>query len=213
MHDAFQNMDDIAAQKALLRKELKTRRAALAGQPAQQRQLALESKAICSAILRHCIYTQAPLILAYCAVSGEADIGAVIAQALADGKKAAIPRVHSNTQMDFYLLNADTTLASQTERGVFGIAEPYGSLVRLDADDIPHGTLILTPLAAADAHGGRLGHGRGCYDRYFARIPASVRICGCALAYQLCPHIPMQPHDRRLDFLACADGVHTCTQP
>ena len=57
--------------------------------------------------------------------------------------------------------------------------------------------LIVTPLLAFDARGGRLGQGGGYYDRTFAALPDAVRI-GFAYAGQEIENLPVEPHDIRL---------------
>ena len=57
--------------------------------------------------------------------------------------------------------------------------------------------LILTPLLAFDAAGGRLGQGGGYYDRTFAALPDAVRV-GFAYAGQRVDHLPLEGHDVRL---------------
>ncbi len=57
--------------------------------------------------------------------------------------------------------------------------------------------LILTPLLAFDARGGRLGQGGGYYDRTFAALPGARRI-GFAYAGQQVDRLDLEPHDMRL---------------
>ena len=57
--------------------------------------------------------------------------------------------------------------------------------------------LIVTPLLAFDAQGGRLGQGGGYYDRTFAARPDAVRI-GLAYAGQRVDLLTMERHDIRL---------------
>lgn len=57
--------------------------------------------------------------------------------------------------------------------------------------------LILTPLLAFDATGGRLGQGGGYYDRTFAALPDVLRV-GFAYAGQQVENLPLEPHDMRL---------------
>jgi len=57
--------------------------------------------------------------------------------------------------------------------------------------------LILTPLLAFDAHGGRLGQGGGYYDRTFAVLPGAARV-GFAYAGQEVERLSLEPHDMRL---------------
>jgi 5-formyltetrahydrofolate cyclo-ligase len=57
--------------------------------------------------------------------------------------------------------------------------------------------LILTPLLAFDAFGGRLGQGGGYYDRTFAARPDALRI-GFGYLGQQVARLPMESHDIRL---------------
>ncbi len=57
--------------------------------------------------------------------------------------------------------------------------------------------LILTPLLAFDAHGGRLGQGGGYYDRTFAVLPDATRV-GFAYAGQQVERLTLEAHDMRL---------------
>ncbi|WP_029086146.1 5-formyltetrahydrofolate cyclo-ligase [Brevundimonas aveniformis] len=72
-----------------------------------------------------------------------------------------------------------------------GIAAPINIAPEVTPD------LILTPLLAFDAFGGRLGQGGGYYDRTFAAHPDALRI-GVAYAGQAVARVPMEPHDIRL---------------
>ncbi|WP_286950412.1 MULTISPECIES: 5-formyltetrahydrofolate cyclo-ligase [Brevundimonas] len=66
---------------------------------------------------------------------------------------------------------------------------PLSEVVRPD--------LILTPLLAFDARGGRLGQGGGYYDRTFAMLPDAHRV-GFAYAGQAVDRLDLEPHDIRL---------------
>ena len=57
--------------------------------------------------------------------------------------------------------------------------------------------LIVTPLLAFDAFGGRLGQGGGYYDRTFAARPGAIRI-GFAYAGQAVERLALEAHDIRL---------------
>ena len=58
--------------------------------------------------------------------------------------------------------------------------------------------LIITPLLAFDAEGGRLGQGGGYYDRTFAQMPSVSRI-GFAYEGQYLASLPKEPHDGLLN--------------
>lgn len=86
----------------------------------------------------------------------------------------------------------------------FGTAEPPADADVLVPD------CMLVPLAAFDRRGGRIGYGRGYYDRAIARIaaargaaPATV---GIAFSLQDVESVPEEPHDRRLDRILTERG-------
>jgi len=58
---------------------------------------------------------------------------------------------------------------------------------------------ILVPGVGFSPSGGRLGRGRGYYDRMLADLPG-VR-CGVAFDLQVISELPLEPHDARLDHL------------
>jgi 5-formyltetrahydrofolate cyclo-ligase len=65
--------------------------------------------------------------------------------------------------------------------------------------------LIITPLLAFDARGGRLGQGGGYYDRTFAALPDAIRV-GFAYAGQQLEILPVEPHDIRLHGVLTESG-------
>jgi 5-formyltetrahydrofolate cyclo-ligase len=82
-------------------------------------------------------------------------------------------------------------------KGGFGVCEP--------GPDAPEcfPKVLLVPLAAFDRRGGRLGYGKGHFDRSIAALSAMHPVIAIGLAYamQEVPSVPAEPHDRRLDFI------------
>jgi 5-formyltetrahydrofolate cyclo-ligase len=68
--------------------------------------------------------------------------------------------------------------------------------------------ILLTPLAAFDAQGHRIGYGKGHYDQALARLDEMGRRIAVGLAFscQQVDAVPSEPHDRRLDFLLTERG-------
>ncbi|MCZ8313929.1 5-formyltetrahydrofolate cyclo-ligase [Phreatobacter sp.] len=71
--------------------------------------------------------------------------------------------------------------------------------------------VLITPLAAFDARGHRIGYGKGHYDRALARLDEMGRriAVGVAFACQAVDAVPHEPHDRGLDFLLTETGFRT----
>jgi len=80
-------------------------------------------------------------------------------------------------------------------KGGFGVREPGP-----DAPEVFPKALIV-PLAAFDRRGGRIGYGKGHFDRAIAALEAQhpVLTIGLAYAVQEIGQVPVEDHDRLLD--------------
>jgi 5-formyltetrahydrofolate cyclo-ligase len=83
----------------------------------------------------------------------------------------------------------------------FGTMRPVGGILVPD--------VLLIPLLAFDAAGGRLGYGGGFYDRTLAGLPGRFRM-GCAFAAQQVDAVPVGPYDIPLDAVATEHGIIRC---
>ena len=63
--------------------------------------------------------------------------------------------------------------------------------------------IIILPVLAWDANGGRLGYGGGFYDRYITKIEEIKKIIkvGLAFSYQSVKKVPIDQYDKKLDFI------------
>ncbi|WP_281277362.1 5-formyltetrahydrofolate cyclo-ligase [Hankyongella ginsenosidimutans] len=84
-----------------------------------------------------------------------------------------------------------------TAPGFQGIPEPDARLPAVVPD------VLLVPLLAATLAGGRLGQGKGFYDRTLATTPAFA--VGLLYVVQLVEALPLDPWDRALAALATPD--------
>lgn len=94
--------------------------------------------------------------------------------------------------------------------GAYGILEPRDELrgvaarqVELRAID-----LVLVPGLAFDRGGGRLGSGRGYYDRLIPRLRDDVVLIGLAFACQMVEKAPAAPHDVPVNFVVTEDAIY-----
>lgn len=89
-------------------------------------------------------------------------------------------------------------------QGPFGIRRPRAPEIYTGAIEA-----VVVPGLGFTADGGRLGYGKGFYDRWLAGHPDACRI-GLAYAAQVLPMLPIEAHDERLDILVTEEGVkHT----
>ena len=81
-------------------------------------------------------------------------------------------------------------------RGAFGILEP-----RVDSPIVPLDEIdaFFCPGMAFAPHGGRLGRGKGFYDRLLSQARADAHKIGIAFPSQIVPNTHCEPHDILMD--------------
>ena len=127
-------------------------------------------------------------VAVYRAIGSELDTNALALALVRQGRTLCLPVVlQTDAAMIFRRWSPDEPL----ELDQAGVPAP----LPLAETVIP--ALILTPLLAFDAHGGRLGQGGGYYDRTFAALPDVIRV-GFAYAGQQVENLPVEGHDIRL---------------
>ena len=100
----------------------------------------------------------------------EVDTFALLYSIWAAGKKTVVSvSDFSNGSMEHFSISADTVL----KENHFGIPEPVidHTTERIDPKDID---MVIIPLLAYDQNGGRVGYGKGFYDRFLSSCKASV---------------------------------------
>jgi 5-formyltetrahydrofolate cyclo-ligase len=88
----------------------------------------------------------------------------------------------------------------------FGAMEPTAAEV-VDPFEID---VVIVPGVAFDRAGGRVGYGRGFYDRYLRRLRGDVAAIAVAFAEQVVDSVPAGAIDRRVDAIVTEDEVIRC---
>lgn len=120
-----------------------------------------------------------------------------------DLKKVAFPRMSSQSNLEFALVESPEDLVG----GRYGILEPSAGCPQVS---LTESDLIIVPGLAFDRGGGRLGRGAGYYDRALARAGGSKgrpRLCGVGFAVQLLDEVPMTLLDVRMDAIATEEEL------
>jgi 5-formyltetrahydrofolate cyclo-ligase len=94
-------------------------------------------------------------------------------------------------------------LDSPRERHWYGFDQPAAGSVEVRDDDI---AVVLVPGLAFDRLGGRLGHGKGYYDRLLARLQGRSLLIGITGGY-IVAELPTEAHDVPMTHLAGEFGV------
>ncbi|MBU1540859.1 MAG: 5-formyltetrahydrofolate cyclo-ligase [Alphaproteobacteria bacterium] len=128
------------------------------------------------------------IVAVYRAIGSELDVDALLLALSRAGRELCLPVV---IERDAPMIFRRWSPGEPLELDEAGVPAPFPLAEVVEPD------LILTPLLAFDAQGGRLGQGGGYYDRTFAARPAALRI-GFAYAGQEVDALPLESHDIRL---------------
>lgn len=180
--------------KAELRQELDGRRRALLAEE-WERQAALAQEAL----VRSAWWASAGTVMLYQPIGREMPVDRLVAAALADGKRLALPRCERHRVMHARLWDG---AAAALVRSKFGILEPAEF-----APIVPPGELdlVVTPGVGFDREGYRLGWGGGFYDRYLPKVRGAK--VGIAFGVQIVERLPQEAHDVRLDGVVTEAGL------
>ncbi len=145
---------------------------------------------------------QSEVIALYSAMGSEAPTARLAEYCIDIGKTLAFPAVTGDSPLEFRQVDNIELL----ETGYQNISEPGANCPVVTPD------LIITPMIAFDRSMGRLGQGKGHYDRSFAVHPDATRI-GLAWSVQEAKNIPMQPHDVTLDMIVTESEIIQRVEP
>jgi 5-formyltetrahydrofolate cyclo-ligase len=134
----------------------------------------------------------------------EIDSRPLMARLMEEGCRLALPRVE-----DRVLVFREWRIGDPLEPGSFGTSVPALTSEAL----VPQ--VMLVPLAAFDCRGARIGYGRGFYDQAIARFSRerSLLTIGLAYAAQEVAEVPMERHDRFLDYVLTERGYAAGQRP
>lgn len=135
-------------------------------------------------------HPDADVIATYAPLPGEIDLLPLVA--LHPERRWVFPRVEGEVLQFYEVADLESDLAP----GAFGILEPLTSLRIVAVSEID---VFLCPGLAFDKHGGRLGRGRGFYDRILAQTRPGTWKIGICHPARLIAEIPMEAHDIRMD--------------
>ncbi|MFH5805075.1 5-formyltetrahydrofolate cyclo-ligase [Alienimonas sp. DA493] len=144
-------------------------------------------------------YQQARIVLFYVDARSEVRTKAALPAALADGKTVLVPWCNDEGRLELFRL----TDMSELELGMYDILEPAPRLRRRPdrvalAKDLD---FALIPGVAFDDRGGRVGHGKGYYDKLLAGVRPDCPLVAPAFDCQLFDEVPTDEHDVFMDFV------------
>ncbi len=178
--------------KAVLRREWKSRRAEILGREEKSRE-------ITGRLLRLPEILAAGTVFVYLSFGSEVDTLSLTAELLSMGKRIAVPVCDPQTHtMEAVEIGDITSLKPST----YGILEPDSTAKRVPKKEVD---IVMVPGLAFDQEGYRLGYGGGYYDKYleeFAGISIGVCFREC-----LADRLPRENYDKPVDRIMTEKGL------
>lgn len=152
-------------------------------------------------------YKSARTVLGYMSFGAEFKSEIWVLQALADGKRLALPKVnHYTDQLDLYWAD---DLESHLAAGLWGIREPIVERCeRLDM--LNEIEFVLLPGVAFGRDGARLGYGGGFYDKLLVYMRHNPTLVAGAYSIQIVEGIPQEATDRKVQWLVTENETLHC---
>jgi len=158
------------------------------------------SEAIWRKVVRLTAFRRAKTVCCYVALPYEVQTWRMIERMLERGKRVVVPVAQPRTKR--LALSEVRNPAAELARGAFGVWEPAPTALRpVSARTLD---LVLVPGIAFDRRGHRLGHGRGYFDRFLARLPKTTPTVGLAFRFQLLDRLPVASHDHAVQTVLTA---------
>lgn len=194
--------ETLIQQKAAIRKEILERR-----KSREPEVRAAHSRSIVTALVRRGEFLKAKAVLLYLSKDEEVATDDLVAKAFESGKRVFVPVV--NRDSDELGISELPGPDTQYQLGPFGVREP----VAQDLSFVPPEVidLVVAPGVAFDRKGGRLGYGKGYYDRLLGRLDPSVTCVALAFDFQVLDAVPQNENDIRMNTLITEKSVMNCS--
>ncbi len=148
-------------------------------------------------------WKEADTVLLFLSLPDEISTANIIAKAISEGKKVAVPRIENNDLCFHYITSADSDFAMHP----LGIAEPDPEDPVFNPESADSRTLVLVPGLAFDSSCFRLGRGKGFYDRFLSSLDKSVPKAGIGYDFQVTEYVPVEDHDFSLDMIVTDNSL------
>jgi 5-formyltetrahydrofolate cyclo-ligase len=158
------------------------------------------SRAICAKFVALPAYAAAKSVMWYVDAGSEVRTRHTLPEALAHGKRVVVPWcVVETNELELFLLED----MSEMEAGAYKILEPRAELRNLPEKRVrpEELDLVMVPGTAFDPRGGRMGQGKGYYDRLLSNARPDAPLVALAFDCQVFDEIPVAPHDVFMDLV------------
>ena len=191
-------MEEIQIVKSQIREEIAEKFAALSAN-----EIAEKTKAIENRLFDFANFLESKIALLYVNNEHEVLTGNILKRAYIYNKIVVLP-VYNTENFEMELKKVDN-LEKDLNPGPRNILQPDESrckVVPIDKIDI-----AIIPAVALDEKGGRIGSGKGYYDRLIPRLAITTRKVALAFEEQIIPQVPIESHDKHVDIIITENRV------
>jgi 5-formyltetrahydrofolate cyclo-ligase len=185
-------MEEIGAAKIQIREEITKMVSTFS-----ESEIAEKTRAIEDRLFEFANFLESKVALLYMNSDYEIQTKNIIRRSYNYNKIVVLPAFDPH-KLKMKLMKVDT-FAQDLKAGPRGVLEPDPErckIVPMDKVDI-----AIIPGLAFDEKGGRIGTGRGYYDRLIPRLAITTRKVALTLEEQIVPQIPMESHDKHVDII------------
>jgi len=148
-------------------------------------------------------FKRAKTVLFYASKSDEVQTLGMIEEALALGKRVAVPiTIVEGRNLALGEIRSVKALAP----GAFNVPEPV-EYVPVNPNLVD---LVVVPGVAFDERGDRIGHGMGYYDKLLGQMHMGAKFVGLAFELQIVDDVPEERHDIRVHKIVTEKRVIGC---
>ena len=191
-------MEEIQIAKSQIREEIAQKFAALSA-----KEIAEKTEAIENRLFDFANFLESKITLLYINNEHEVLTENIIKRAFVYNKIVVLPAYNAqNFEME---LKKVDNIEKDLVPGPRDILQPDASRCK----DVPIEKIdiAIIPAVALDEKGGRIGSGKGYYDRLIPRLAITTRKVALALEAQIVPQVPIESHDRHVDIIITENRV------
>lgn len=150
------------------------------------------------------VYQNAGIILVYMDYRSEVMTTGLVEELFVKNEKRVFAPKVEGMDIRFY----EVCGMEDFKDGYQGIREPEGEESRLFTAQMTaqEECLLLVPGAVFDRERGRMGYGKGFYDRYLAAFPG-LHSAALAFECQIAKRVPIEAHDKKPDIIVTDKGI------
>ena len=191
-------MEEIQIAKSQIREEIAQKFVALSA-----KEIAEKTEAIENRLFDFANFLESKITLLYINNEHEVLTENIIKRAFVYNKIVVLPAYNAqNFEME---LKKVDNIEKDLVPGPRDILQPDASRCK----DVPIEKIdiAIIPAVALDEKGGRIGSGKGYYDRLIPRLAITTRKVALAFETQIVPQVPIESHDRHVDIIITENRV------